>query len=195
MSIIQDALKKTENYIDKKRPDIRKKFEEGISFKETVPVEKTPALSKKIIYVSISAFFILIILVALSVKQFLLVTSVTNKLKTKVTGEETAKPAVTALPAVMPRAEIKKMLSENAKVTEELAAYTKPQPAPSVSGPKMPNLTLNGIMYREEDPQAIINNYILKEGETINGARIIKIKPDVIILDYEGAEVILKLRR
>jgi len=57
-----------------------------------------------------------------------------------------------------------------------------------------PNLTLNGVMYLKESPRAIINGNMVQEGDSVNGARVTAINKDNVRLDYNNAEITLKLK-
>lgn len=57
------------------------------------------------------------------------------------------------------------------------------------------NLTLNGIMYLESKPQAIINGHVLEEGDKINRATILAIEKDCVLLDIDDTNVRLELGR
>ena len=57
-----------------------------------------------------------------------------------------------------------------------------------------PEFVLNGIMYLEGSPRAIINDSMVEEGEMVNGARVVKIDKKNVLLEYNGAEIILGLK-
>jgi hypothetical protein len=57
-----------------------------------------------------------------------------------------------------------------------------------------PNLELNGIMYLQERPRAIINGDMLEAGEFISGARVNAITKDSVLLNYNDTEITLKLK-
>lgn len=57
-----------------------------------------------------------------------------------------------------------------------------------------PDLELNGIMYLEERPRAIINGNMVEVGEFVSGARIDAIKRDTVLLSCNDLEITLKLR-
>jgi hypothetical protein len=57
-----------------------------------------------------------------------------------------------------------------------------------------PELVLNGIMYIEEEPRAIINNFIVKTGDSVGGAVITNINSQSVILEYEDVEITLSLK-
>jgi len=65
-------------------------------------------------------------------------------------------------------------------------------PKAAVSAKKVtysPNeIQLTGILYSEEKSSAIINGEIVKEGDTINGAKVIKIHADGVELERDGVK-------
>lgn len=64
------------------------------------------------------------------------------------------------------------------------------------SQPANPELVLNGIMYLDENkPQAVINGYILEEGDTINGATVMLIDKDYVLMNSSDSKVKLRLNK
>jgi len=57
-----------------------------------------------------------------------------------------------------------------------------------------PKLVLSGIMYLEEGPRAIINNFIVGLGDSVLGAKITRINRQNVILEYENVEITLSLK-
>ena len=55
-------------------------------------------------------------------------------------------------------------------------------------------LVLNGIMYLDEGPRAIINNSIVTEGDNIDGAVVRKINRKSVVLSSGGSEFTLNLK-
>ena len=55
-------------------------------------------------------------------------------------------------------------------------------------------LTLNGIIEGQGEPLAIINNNILKAGDYVDGARVINIGPDRVVLFYDNKEILLRIK-
>jgi len=53
---------------------------------------------------------------------------------------------------------------------------------------------LTGIMYSEYEPAAIINNRVVKQGDTIEGATVELIEENLVKLFYEGQELILSVQ-
>ena len=50
-------------------------------------------------------------------------------------------------------------------------------------------------MYVENKPQAIINGYVLEEGDKINGATVLIIEKDCVLLDVNDANIRLELNK
>jgi len=75
---------------------------------------------------------------------------------------------------------------------------------PAVGGPSQssilagmgagPELVLNGIMYLEEGPRAIINNGIVMTGDLVSGAKVTNITRKNVVLEYEDVEITLNLK-
>jgi hypothetical protein len=53
---------------------------------------------------------------------------------------------------------------------------------------------LNGIMYLEGSPRAIINDAMVGIDDTVSGAKVIKIEKRYVVLQYNGAEITLDLK-
>jgi hypothetical protein len=58
---------------------------------------------------------------------------------------------------------------------------------------RMGQFVLSGIMYVENKPQAIINGYVLEEGDKINGATILAIEKDCVLLNLNNSDIRLDL--
>ncbi|MBI4974429.1 MAG: hypothetical protein HZC19_01230 [Candidatus Omnitrophica bacterium] len=58
-----------------------------------------------------------------------------------------------------------------------------------------PTLILNGIMYLEDGPQAIINDALVREGDIVKGATVIKINKDSVVLTLNDVEMTLILKK
>jgi len=67
-------------------------------------------------------------------------------------------------------------------------------PAKAPDATSAPKLILNGIMYIDENPRAIINNAIVREGGTVSGAKVIKINERSVILKNGFVEITLTLK-
>ena len=60
-----------------------------------------------------------------------------------------------------------------------------------VAIPTLPNFMLNGLVYANEGSYCLINGKVVKLGEVIEGATLIKVTPDSAQLDYQGRKIIL----
>ena len=58
---------------------------------------------------------------------------------------------------------------------------------------KPPKLVLKGIAWDETEPLALINDLVIKEGDTIQGARIVKIDFDRVAIRYRSKKFVIKL--
>jgi len=56
-----------------------------------------------------------------------------------------------------------------------------------------PKLVLKGIAWDETEPLALLNGLVVKEGDTIQGARIVKIDFDRVVVRYSSKRFIIKL--
>ena len=70
----------------------------------------------------------------------------------------------------------------------------KPKPRPVVVKPPVPPvLKLDGMVWGELNPQAIIDGEVLGVGDKIKGAKIVSITRKGVKLDYNGVKVILTI--
>lgn len=60
--------------------------------------------------------------------------------------------------------------------------------------PPQTEFILNGIMYIDGSPRAIINDSMVGVGDAVSGARVLKIEKRNVVLQHNGAEVILDLK-
>jgi len=77
------------------------------------------------------------------------------------------------------------------------AELSREIPLPPAVGQKNnppPTLTLNGIFYDDKLPCALIDNKIVKEGDIISGAKVIRITPNGVKLEFEGEAFELNTR-
>jgi hypothetical protein len=56
-----------------------------------------------------------------------------------------------------------------------------------------PKLVLKGIAWDETKPLALINGLLAKEGDTIQGATIVKIDFERVVIRYRSEEFVIKL--
>ena len=69
-----------------------------------------------------------------------------------------------------------------------------PQTIPNV--PRMtaalPNFSLNGLVYSNGESYVLINKKVIKVGERVGGATLVKVTPDSAVLDYQGETIVLQ---
>ncbi len=87
-------------------------------------------------------------------------------------------------------------------VVEEIAKSAEPLPEPEQELPKpklpevqdtFPNIELAGIFYNDERPLASVNGKIRRVGDTVSGAKIIRIDRTQIVVKYEDTLRAFKL--
>ncbi len=83
--------------------------------------------------------------------------------------------------------------------TDEPIPPTEASPAPVLAETTQPikdspQLILSGIIYTDSDQLALINNQIYRTGEYVEGKKIIRITPDKVELSDEGNIEILKTK-
>lgn len=55
----------------------------------------------------------------------------------------------------------------------------------------MPGLDIQGLIWDSDKPQAIINNKVVKMGDYIEGVKVVNIRKDGVVVEYEGEEVLI----
>ena len=58
---------------------------------------------------------------------------------------------------------------------------------------RIPDLNLSGIVYSAQQSYCIINNRIVKTGDTIQGAKLVNVSQNTVTLDYQGKEMMLSV--
>ncbi|MEW5924378.1 MAG: hypothetical protein AB1746_10355, partial [Candidatus Zixiibacteriota bacterium] len=69
------------------------------------------------------------------------------------------------------------------------------QAKPHVATANSPVWTLGGILYDINSPSAIINKKIVRDGDIINGARVVQIEKESVILDKDGLQFTLTIAK
>jgi hypothetical protein len=98
-----------------------------------------------------------------------------------------------------PKGDVQKVADPSAVVQQDEAAQNV------VSAPILPNMAvapsvnksgfrLSGIMFSEAEPMAIINNEIVKPGDTINNAKVELIEETQVTLSSNGQEFTLSVK-
>lgn len=65
-----------------------------------------------------------------------------------------------------------------------------PAPAEPVRSSE-PTLVLNGILFEQDKGYALINNQVLKVGDTIKEAKVQEISMEKVVLEFEGRKITL----
>lgn len=157
MSIINEALKKTEQYVH-------------INTAGKIQPHKTK-LSPKLFLI-----YALILLSGLFLSHIIFKLLGQKVVKTQPQKEIIAvvQNQQTTLPALLP--------VKPASLTEE-------QKKPEV------NYILNGIFFSDNDGYALVNNQIIRESDSVDGAKVIKITPNSVELDSQGTLITLNTQR
>jgi hypothetical protein len=66
---------------------------------------------------------------------------------------------------------------------------------PSVAETVFPALKLQSIIFRLRNPSAVINGEMLGVGDTIKGARVVRIDRHTVSLEWKGGTNVLALPR
>ena len=68
-------------------------------------------------------------------------------------------------------------------------------PAEPRKQPEFPPLVLNGVFFSQAEGYALINNRIVKEGDTVDGALVKRIRLEEVELEFEGSVTKLSTNR
>jgi hypothetical protein len=106
------------------------------------------------------------------------------------------------MPEVSPKAEITSppVAGTDAKATEDQIVAKLMERIKAEQGPTgkatpadLPKLVLQGITYAKDGSEAMINNQTVREGDDIEGARVVAIESRRVKLDFSGHEITLRL--
>lgn len=102
---------------------------------------------------------------------------------------------VDSAPGLFINASRLKMARANVKPAGEIYNYAPVSPEVVKAASLIPqiraNFSLNGIFFSDNEGFALINNQILKEGDTIEGAKVLRISANEVELDL--GESVIKL--
>lgn len=173
MSIISDALRKVAD----KRSDYTRLKDEKLD-RDLTPEIKRLAIKKTRLSIlsSVGVFFI----VGLAIVIFLYNSDITPSFIHPKT------PSLITPKDITLKTDITKDDTEKITPPLSVAPIKKERRA-------LPHLTLNGIIGGTGEPLAIINNKILKKGDSIYGARLIYIAKDKVTLSYRDREFTLEM--
>jgi hypothetical protein len=166
MSIIQEALRKAQGeYVEKKIPDAVREEAVNSKTETNIPhiVKKTASMRLPAL---VSILTILLIVYGLNV-SLRYSKNQGKEMKMSVVSAHTAKEADPIRPP-------------NIGTINPMVGWSSA-------------FALSGIMYVEKKPQAIINGYVLEEGDKINGATVLAIEKDCVLLGMNDKNVRLEL--
>lgn len=78
-------------------------------------------------------------------------------------------------------------------IFQQVSPESQPQ-QPEEKKASSPEFVLNGIMYLEGNPRAIINDVMVEAGDMVGGARVVKIEKKSVLLQYNDVEMSLDLK-
>jgi hypothetical protein len=175
MSIIQEALKKAERHIkDPKKAAPSAEALPPVSSDQSSVKAPRPAAGSDPKAVAI----LIVILIATAVFA-------ASQLFPK--KNIPAKSSVATTPAVP--AKIEEPLALPSVIFQQAAAQQ-----PEEKKLSSPEFVLNGIMYLEGSPRAIINDVMVEVGDTVGGASVVKIEKKNVLLQYNDADIVLDLK-
>ncbi len=187
MSIINEALKKA----------VREK-EENFSLEDREMVRRNIELEfqKKRSKFNWGPVFILLVLVLITgpIVAPIFSTPIKNSTNIASASEHSATqniPASTATTEVASAPSSGINANRKAQFAVEEAPLTNAIATPTIIS-RTPDLTLSGIVYSaKQSSYCIINNQIVKVGDSIQGAKLISVSQDSAKLNYEGKEISL----
>ncbi|HTL69825.1 MAG TPA: hypothetical protein VL404_00895 [Candidatus Eisenbacteria bacterium] len=111
-------------------------------------------------------------------------------------GEQIAPRQIAAGPSVALQAEPVQLASLPSQDTRQ--AQFGIEEAPLLVHPGLyprPNLILSGVVFSTpKDSYCIINDRVVKVGESVQGARVTGVSPDEVKLDYQGETIVLPVQ-
>lgn len=159
MSIINEALKKTEASIQKN------------SNKEIIKPNRKLNLAPYLLYISIFVIGLFL--------SNLIFTSINRKIQAH------------QIPKISNGAPI---LEKELKANEILPAVA-PVTLPEKQNKPKKNFILNGIFFSDNDGYALVNNQIIRENDSVDGAKVEKITANTVELNNEGQIITLSTNR
>ncbi|MDD5109544.1 MAG: hypothetical protein PHC29_08640 [Candidatus Omnitrophica bacterium] len=172
MSIINEALKKTEQYIQEN--EVRNRPQNHGLENHNLPAKLISTPAPLLIY-------ILIILAGILLSKFIFSLlsrpesrSLVSTHNQQQNYEEKTTKLTTPTPATLPISPITPLA--NNKSTE-------------------PDFVLNGIFFSDNDGYALVNNQIVRENDSVDGAKITKITTNTVELDKDGKLISLASHR
>ncbi len=116
-------------------------------------------------------------------------------------------PVVSGAPPAVPRAAVSETIPPPAKVQKNAESVVKgkasagvetsrkAEAAPSTENGPLPALKVSGIVWQElpSDRKAVINGRVAREGDTVEGARVLEIYPTFVNVSFKGKSYRVKM--
>ena len=188
MSIIQEALKKAQQKITSSTPIAKEPKNENIvntiytsqpsyDYTPPVPVAKDKPVNRTATFLIVAVLLVGVVIIYMMHKHAMKAGPAIDASRQVVTYKPKQEKPASTLPA-----------PEKAAAPAPIASLIR-----GISA-SQPSLILNGIMYLTDNPKAIINNCIVSEGETVDGATVVKINKNNVVLNFNDTEITLKLK-
>ena len=186
MSIINEALKKAvrekeAGFSVQDREVVRRKLE--VEFQRKGPV------------LNWGPIFILLVLVLITGPIVAPLFSTPFK-NANYPGNLSSRPASQNIPA-QPAAEVANLPASTPDATRKAQFAVEESPvfggSPILNVSRMPDLSLSGIVYSPKESYCIINNKIVKVGDTVLGAKLVDVSRTTVKLNYQGQELQLSV--
>ena len=105
----------------------------------------------------------------------------------KIIKKERIKTPVTALTEGPSRRRFESSTTEKPEGAQPVQPVDRRAPQPV-----LPSVTISGLIWNSDRPQAIINGQVVDIGDTVNEMKIVRIEKDGIDLSYQGAIMTVK---
>ena len=150
------------------------------------PVELRSAISRKKNRINWGPFFVMSVLI------LIVSPIIAPAFHNPYYNEAPVPPASPVVSAPIPEAshEPKESTMKEQFVVEEVPIVPMPVLAKPVAPPE-PDFLLNGIMFSKAQSYALINGKVVRIGESVDGATLIKVTDEQAVLDYGGREIVL----
>jgi hypothetical protein len=99
-----------------------------------------------------------------------------------------AVPAPVALPTAPPQSSSQRAAATPAKSVAAAPATPSPEPAPASA----PAYALQAISVQDGEPVAVINERIMREGDSFNGLRVVRIGETEVEIEVQGKKSVLR---
>jgi hypothetical protein len=183
MSIINEALKKTEEYLQKNAT-------------QDNPLPPKPTAPKPFL------LYILILLAGLLLGNFIF-NLLSHKLQgnglasnsTQVHGLSSFRQSQAESHKIQTTQTPKKNTLPAIQTTNSPPAAALPSQPPEEKKPKESSFVLNGIFFSDNDGYALVNNQIVRENDYVDGAKVGLITPNTVELDNAGQTITLSTHR